>query len=966
MDFAREVIGLNCSLKKWGNPSMLVENINYLRQHQRHIRDLLQIYEEKKADKIIEVVETRTGKYSLQVTLDNRPQYIHSKYDPQNEAERFIDQFSSVVDNYEHVLFYGVGFGYHIEEFMRRYPNYTFSMYEPSVEIFHEYMNYRMITELPVSRIKEIFLESSRENGQGFLNRLAHNIQERILLIVLPTYERIFSEKYQCFIEDFKKAMASKRQNNYVDMDFGARWTLNSLLNLPTTLQTPNILDGFEQHFRNKPMIIVAAGPSLEDEYENLRYIKENKLAYIFAVGSANRALISQNILPDAVCTYDPQEHNYGVFSTMFEKGIDTVPMIYGTSVGFETIKMYQGPKLHMITSQDTVSPYYIKSQNDSINIIDDAPTIAALTFQLAVKLGCNPIVFVGQNLGFKNNQYYSKDVNYKGEDRKVEVMDKDRQGLLFVEDVYGNQIKTNPSLNSMRENIEWYVSNSPQKEVFNATKGGAAIKGTEFKPLEELISEHFSESCVIENWYKKNQNNYDNTSAYESIKKMSQSMSEFQKQYKEISLLFEDMHNNIKSKKEQKLSKNIVKFDKVMKKLIINDCYQIFIQPVNRLQYQALTIKTANIRKQSSELEKAELIIEAFQPYLDRCKLTLDQLKGSVYKVHELYESRESNYKFYSADCGAFKYQGEWNRKNYGPAERVNYKIYQYVSSKKDSSISFRFTGTTLRLFGSKETVETLKIQLTIDGHSEIVKFNRISGLNFKQPFFEKFNLNNQEHGVEIKLLDENKFFMFYGLEINENDRLLHVDEVTKIEDLEIGKRLRAHYKAIYNTPGIINNFGEDTSPFIQIESATMPNGDFYFVMVDFNKIIADRNIQLNISWDRLQEKGLTTEKGLTLCVGGKQLSQRLITGGTNKKQDDCEWNKFIRYTNLGDNPELFWGLYKNQLEWCLESFAEDDDKKAVIRGYSYLEGENVYDWSKITTRNIIPCGFRPLIVLT
>ena len=63
-----------------------------------------------------------------------------------------------------------------------------------------------------------------------------------------------------------------------------------------------------------KTYFISSSGPSLED-IENIRYIKEHGLAYIFSVGSAISVLINNNIYPDAACTYDPTVNNQKVFN---------------------------------------------------------------------------------------------------------------------------------------------------------------------------------------------------------------------------------------------------------------------------------------------------------------------------------------------------------------------------------------------------------------------------------------------------------------------------------------------------------------------------------------------------------------------------------------------------------------------------------------------------------------------------
>lgn len=946
---------------------MLTENIELLNRYApQSLKDLL-LYEKSNHSTFIDILDSKAGKKTIQVNLNGNIQLIHSKYDPQKEAESFIAQFKEIAMEYEHVLFYGIGFGYHIKAFMDSFPLFTFSIYEPEIEVFYQFMNQCRLSELPLERLTDVLIETSREKGKLFIHSKIHNIQERVLVVTLPSYERIFKERFEKFSEDFKDAMEAKRQSHYINMNFSARWILNSLLNLPVNLQTPSILDGFESFFKDKPLIIVSAGPSLEEEYNNLRFIKENKLAYIFAVGSANRALIANNIMPDAVCTYDPQGHNYGVYTTMFEKGIDTIPMIYGSSVGFETLQMYKGPKLHMITDQDTVSPYYLKKENKKpLDFIQDSPTIAAVTFQLAAKLGCNPIIFAGQNLGFRNNQYYSKDVNYD-ETRSINVMERDKIGLICVKDVYGKEIETNPSFNNMRENIEWYISQYTDREVINTTKGGAAIKGSTFLPLEELINVRLNQSVVNDKWFDKNKCAYDQETLSNSIEHMERTISKFKKIYSDIMDITDEIKNGINLKREQKVTKNIMKFDKLIKSLTETDFYSTFVQPINREYYQALSIKAANIRKQTNEFEKAKLILDAYLPYLDRCKAVYDQLVGSVYKIHELIHKHDLLYKFYSSDCGAFKYEGLWKRINQGPGENINLKIQQYISCNKDASIKFRFTGSSIRVYVFLNSIGSIKLQVKLDDQLEVIKLTKssfIKGSNYNQIIVEKNHLPNKEHEVEIKLIEDGNEFYFYGVDIEENARILHDDEVMKIEELSYGKRIRAHYNANYKNVGVLSNLGKDTSSFIKTDSLLMPHGDFYFVMVDTNKCIADRNIQRDISWDCLYDREVASENGLSIDVGDEQLVVRLMTGGINPEDENNEWHKYIQNTNLTEIPSLFWHLERKQLVWCLENFNKEENM-AVYRG-DVLKDGNVNAWGKAPSLNIEPLCFRPLIILS
>ena len=255
---------------------MLVENIKLLGQYAPNTLADLELYEKTRQLSFSEVIESKTGQKTIQIFANENMQLLHSKYDPEKEAERFISQFKGIAGEYDHVLFFGAGFGYHIKEFMSHFPNYTFSIFEPEIEIFYQFMNHCLLNQLPLGRMKNLVIETSQEKGKLFLDVFMQNIQERILVITLPIYEKVFSEKFTAFTVNFKEAMEEKRQSHYINKQFSARWTINSLINFQNTLQTPNILDGFEHCFRDKPLIIAAAGPSLEEDYEYLRYIKES------------------------------------------------------------------------------------------------------------------------------------------------------------------------------------------------------------------------------------------------------------------------------------------------------------------------------------------------------------------------------------------------------------------------------------------------------------------------------------------------------------------------------------------------------------------------------------------------------------------------------------------------------------------------------------------------------------------
>jgi hypothetical protein len=606
---------------------ILTDNLNVLRLRYRSALEVLNKYKEIENNGLIKVEETKSGYPTLEVMEANRPLYVHSKYDPVKEADRLVDQYSDA-DQYEHVLFYGTGLGYHIEAFINRYPHLSFTIYEPSVEIAYKYLSLRKLNDLPISSLKEFHIETTPEETSIFLQQFANNVQNKNLFVCLPSYERIFKEKYQQFTDNFKEAISNKRNNVTTNFAFEKRWTINSMLNVREVLTTPNILcDVSKDQFKDKPVLLVAAGPSLEEEIENIRKIKKSGQAYIFTVGSANKLLIQKKIYPDAVCTYDPQSHNYKVFSEIIDNNITSIPMIFGSSVGYETLEKYPGPKLHMLTNQDTVAPYYLKLPSDErIEYVNDAPSIAVVTLELLDKLGCSPIILVGQNLAYKDKQYYSKGIQY--ETRKTSLDEKDLQAAIEVEGVDGTKILTNKPFNLMRLIIEKYIEGFHNTEIINTTKGGAQIKGTSFIPLEEVMSERLVDRGIVQSFINKTNNSYDLSFANKQQDLMDKELSELDILFNQFRSILVDMDNWVRQNQKERMDKQFVKLDKKFKQIKNNHFFRVILQPMLRVQIEVLSKKVQSIKFEKNTVVKTQTIVQLFSNFLFECQKDMQNIQ--------------------------------------------------------------------------------------------------------------------------------------------------------------------------------------------------------------------------------------------------------------------------------------------------------------------------------------------------
>ena len=401
---------------------LLIDNINILKDGYPKTWDKIKDYEDKLDANYIKVEETKKGFKTLSVNKDDKSIYMHSKYNPIREAKAIVDEYEDVEDG-ANVIFYGVGLGYHIDVFLEKYPNVNYYIYEPIPEVLYAYLSNKSIKELPSKNLMDIMVGLDEQEIVNYLSSFIDKNRGDVQIVELPIHKQIFPDEYKKFLELFKDMIKNKRSGIHTDYAFQKRWIINSMKNFGDVISTPNIIMEKKGQFKDKPTILVAAGPSLNEEIENIKYIKEKGLAYIFSVGSAINTLIYHDIYPDAACTYDPTVNNQKVFVKVKEQGIKDIPMIFGSSVGYETLVDYPGEKYHMVTSQDTVSNYFLKTEeSDRVDIVLDAPSIAVVTLQLLYTLGFGPIILVGQNLALRGKERHSEGVYYSSEVSEQEI----------------------------------------------------------------------------------------------------------------------------------------------------------------------------------------------------------------------------------------------------------------------------------------------------------------------------------------------------------------------------------------------------------------------------------------------------------------------------------------------------------------------------------------------------------------
>jgi len=617
----------------------LINNIDFLTEQFPQVWKALKDREEEIKDQPVFVEPAKSGDPTLKIEKDGREYYVHSKYDPVKEAEKFVAQFKDV-DKYKHIFFYGAGLGYHIEAFMEKYPDLEYTIYEPEPAIFKAFLSTKSFAN--PKKVKNIYVQFIRRAMNIYLKDFMDFSEGEVLFITLPSYQRIMVDDYKEFSDLLMFMIAGKRHNLNANFAYQKKWIINSISNFGELLKCPNILMEKKEYFKGRPVLLVAAGPSLSEEYENIRYIKEQGLAYVFPVGSGVNGLINNGIFPDAAGTFDPSHLNIKVFEDIITGKKDKFPLVFGSSVSPEILQQYKGPKLHMIVSQDTVAPFYLKTKDDSsLELVHDATTVAVVILELLLRLGANPIILVGQNLGYLSNRRYATGIKYKHLSSELPL--EENKELEQVVNVYGEMIFTKRVYIRMREQMELYIKAFSSIEVINTTKGGARIKGAPFIPLAKVIETRLTRQVVDNQWYIGTDSIYDYDYIDSQQHKLDNAGNEVRKVITHVKEQFEVIEKLLRQNNLEQVDKTISSFDKELKKIMKNTFYQLFLKPMDRLGLEFLAKRINEIKFETDVKIKAEKVLEEFgrlfiqmernleflEPYLANLQGMIKGLKG-------------------------------------------------------------------------------------------------------------------------------------------------------------------------------------------------------------------------------------------------------------------------------------------------------------------------------------------------
>lgn len=466
------------------NMALLKEYRTPLYQH------YLEFIEEKQECKYpceqIEVLEAKDGTPILVVTRGGKKIRLNSPYRPIAEAEKWSQQFS-FRNMRTNVLFFGMGNLIFANVVLQKLQeDGKLFVYEPNMEIFTTALHWiDMEKVICDERVFFLFEDMNPEEFYDFINHYTHWTNVKSQIVCHHTgYDQLFEESYLAFLRAIQKNAQMVRINKDTQVHFAKRAVTNSIRNMPYIKESRNLYDYIGKIPKEIPAILVAAGPSLDKNIEELRRAKGK--AFIIAVDTAVRHLIRHNIMPDVMVTLDSgKPTNY-----ISDPIVKDIPLFCGLEANHEILSFHTGIKIWFKGNLFLESLY--ERYGKQLSPYSPGGSVATAAFSICSALGFQKIIFVGQDLA------YQGDITHAG--GEVSGILNEEYGLEMIEGIDGKPIKSRYDWIIYLEWFEEAIRDIKDiTEVIDATEGGAMIHGSKIMTLKEVVDSYCNKEINVQ-----------------------------------------------------------------------------------------------------------------------------------------------------------------------------------------------------------------------------------------------------------------------------------------------------------------------------------------------------------------------------------------------------------------------------------------------------------------------------------
>jgi len=473
-----EVLAKNLSLLKEYQPETYLKLDRYIKgEYVPKDNSVEKILLARQDDLIINILVKCSDKDFLLCDHEN----------PINEAYAWIDKYIDPSNKAD--IVFGMGLAFHLEVLLTSFPNKKVIVIEPNINLFYQIACIRNLE--PVIKKAEIIVDEDLDVILERINSLFWDTEKGgIQVQPLEVYGEMFPEMWDKLRDSFIKLANNFSVDIATRRKFGELWVHNNIKNLNKICEASNagVLVG---KFKGIPGILVSAGPSLEKNIHLLKGLEDK--CVIMAAGTAVRIMEDFGLAPHFMVGIDAGAKEGEIHSNVKNKDIY---FIYSNQVSTYSVDGYKGPKFVMNYPIDMYTAGFFEYVGIKSDFFLSGPSVANTCFDILFKMGCDPIIIIGQDMAFTYGSMYAGEVPGTVVDGAGEAK---RRGYVLAKDIYGNEVYTTRPFLAMRNWFEGYFEKVRDKTtIINATEGGLNISYARNETLEAALKScNLSESGI-------------------------------------------------------------------------------------------------------------------------------------------------------------------------------------------------------------------------------------------------------------------------------------------------------------------------------------------------------------------------------------------------------------------------------------------------------------------------------------
>lgn len=402
--------------------------------------------------------------------------FLHSRYNIEREMKELIGSDHS---RDQILIIFGLGMGYCLDYILKYDIEYRqILIIEPYNNIFKEMLKFRDFEALMKKRgVSMSIVKEAREAIPKIIGQVMTSKKVRFIYHISyrTVFQELFDEISRLFTNEKRAFLGSTATVDF----FIHEWTENQLLSIAKNY--PNAMV-FNDRFRGIPAIVVAAGPSLEKRLEELKEI--GCRALVIAPGTGAR-ICSQNDIPAQMgIAMDSMKAEADIFKN---SKLDVLVGAYRLHP--EVSMVFPNHFYQMIISNEFIVQYFYEYFGLPLDIVSDHASISTSAVDFAAKLGCDPIILVGQDMCYYDDKWHAGD-------KKNTIPEGVRKGLVEARDINGEAVYTHSAFLSIQRDMENLNLRCKDKfTLINATEAGLGIPGVENRRLRDVIDTYIADS---------------------------------------------------------------------------------------------------------------------------------------------------------------------------------------------------------------------------------------------------------------------------------------------------------------------------------------------------------------------------------------------------------------------------------------------------------------------------------------